>query len=216
MGLVMLDRANDLLERANKLDDAVANLQVFRSLLEDLDARTANYLPPLKISRQQKQAIRAVRAAILRSAIALSIAILDFKRSDRASLGQITELLKDTPLTEFFLKARGQAGSVDDAMREKLQEVCDRYHQIYTSQSFLRVKQLRNAEIGHLLMQKEPTPTGEHSDVFAITDEIERQVITLHEGLGMTPPRFIELKTQTVEQAKLFWDTYFTGVTVIR
>jgi hypothetical protein len=86
----MLDRANDLLERADKLDDAVSNLQAFRSLLEDLNARTPIDLPP-----PQVRAIGMVRAAILRSAIALVVAILDSKGSDRVSLGQIADLLED-------------------------------------------------------------------------------------------------------------------------
>ncbi len=65
-------------------------------------------------------------------------------------------------------------------------------------------------------MRKEPAPTSQHSDVFSITDEIERQVIMLHEGLGMLLPEFIALKKQAVEQAKLFWDTYFAGVAALR
>jgi hypothetical protein len=62
--LVQLDRAraNALLERAAKLDDAVGNLQAFRSLLENLNARTPVDLPP-----PQLHAIEMVRAGILRS-----------------------------------------------------------------------------------------------------------------------------------------------------
>ena len=151
-----------------------------------------------------------MRAAILRSAIALAVAILDSKGRDRASLGQITELLKDTTLVEFFLKSRGQGGAAN-AMRKKLQEVCNCYQKLYSEQPFQRVQQLRHDEIGHLLKREQPTPTSQHPDVFAITDEIERQVVMLHEGLGMQSPQFVPLKKQAVEQAKLFWDTYFAG-----
>jgi hypothetical protein len=210
----MLDRATDLLERADKLDQAVSELQVFRSLLEDLDARTPIHLPPLELSRQQVEVIHAVRAAILRTAIALAVAILDSKGRDRASFGQIAELLKDTKLIEFFLEKRGHNNIAKAAMSKKLQEACDRYHQIYTGQPFQRVQQLRHDEIAHLLNREQPTPTSQHSDVVAIIDEIEDQVITLLKGLGMSP-HFITLKEQAVEEAKLCWDTYFAGVAAL-
>jgi hypothetical protein len=211
---VMLDRANDLLERTNKLDDAVCDLQAFRSLLEDLNARSAPHLPPLELSRQQTAAVVAVRAAILRAAIALAVAMLDSRGRDRFSLGQIVELLKDTRLVEFFLNNRGHHGTAN-AMSEKLQKVCNAYKQTYTGQRFQRVQQLRHDRIGHLLMRVQPTPTSDHFDVFAIIDEIEGQVITLHEGLGMLPPNFNSLKKHAVQQAKLFWDSYFAGVAAL-
>ena len=198
----MLDRANDLLDRVGKLDDAVTNLQAFRSLVEDLNARID--LPPLGVDP-----IRMVQASILRSTIALIVAILDSKGRDRASLGQIVELLKDRTLVEFFLKEHGQSGT--DAMSRKLCELCNDYHQIYTAQSFRWVQQLRNVEIGHLLMVA-PIPTVRYSDVYTLADEIERQVIALYEGLGMaSPPNFIASTMQAVEHAKLFWQTYFAG-----
>lgn len=63
----MLDRSNEVLERANKLDDALSNLQAFQSLLEDLNGRTSVDLRPLELPQQQVQAIEMMRAAILRS-----------------------------------------------------------------------------------------------------------------------------------------------------
>jgi hypothetical protein len=58
---ITLDHANDVLERADKLDDAVSNLRAFRSLLEDLNARTSIDLPPLDLPPQQVRAIEMVR-----------------------------------------------------------------------------------------------------------------------------------------------------------
>jgi hypothetical protein len=202
MGSSMLDRANDLLDRVSKLDDAVTNLQEFRSLLEVLNARID--LPPLTVDP-----VRMIQAGILRSAIALIVAILDSRGSDRASLGQIVALLKDNKLVEFFLKKYGQGSN--DTMNKKLVEVCNRYNQICIAQSFQWVKQLRNVEIGHILMAA-PIPTIRLSDVYILADEIEQQVITLYEGLGIaSPPNFSTEKRQTIEHANLFWNTYFLG-----
>ena len=162
----MLDRANDLLERADKLDDAVSNLQAFRSLLDDLNARTPIDLPP-----PQVQAVGMVRAAILRSAIALVVAILDSKGSDRVSLGQIADLLKDQAFVQFLAKKLNEGrGAIVD--REKLHAVGYLHQRIYATAKFSRVKQLRHDEIGHLLMRKSVTPTVQYEDVFALADAI--------------------------------------------
>lgn len=204
--LAMLDRANDLLERADKLDDAVSNLQAFRSLLKDLNART-----PIDLPSPQVQAIGMVRAAILRSAIALVVAMLDSKGSDRVSLGQIAELLKDQTFVQFLEKTlhEGRGAIIDP---QKLQAVSDLHQRIYATARFSWVKQLRHDEIGHLLKRKASTPTVQYSDVFALADVIERLVILLHESLGIRPPRFTTVKSQTVDHAKLFWNTYLAGV----
>jgi hypothetical protein len=34
----------------------------------------------------------------------------------------------------------------------------------------------------------------------------------LYQGFGITRPHFVNLREQTVERAKLFWQTYLTGV----
>ena len=68
----VVDRGNDVLERAALLDDAVSDLHAFRSLLEELNNQPTVELPP-----EQVRAITVVRAATLRSAIGLAMAILD-------------------------------------------------------------------------------------------------------------------------------------------
>lgn len=206
----MLDRANDLLEATDKLDDAVANLQAFRCLLEGLNART-----PIDLPQAQVHAVGMVRAGILRSAIALVVAILNSKGRDRASLGQISEALKDHTFVQFLETTlyKGRGAVVD---RKKLQDLCDCYHKISVAQQFGWVKQLRHDEIGHLLMRRTRSQKVEYSDTFALIDQIEGQVIMLHEGLGINSPRFLRQSKKTAEKAALFWNTYFAGVGVSR
>jgi hypothetical protein len=196
----MLDRANDLIGRASKLDDAVTNMQAFRGLLEELDRRCPiPYSPHL-------DAIRMVRAASLRSAIGLATAILDRKRTDRASLGQVVELLEDPALGDFIMEKRGPCGM------SKLAELCDQYAKVVASDTFTRVSRLRHGEIGHLLIRDEDAPATEHSDIFELVDEAERLVILLHEGLAMLKPNFVNARCKTDANAKLFWDTYLAGI----
>lgn len=203
----MLDRANDLIERAGKLDDAFANLHAFRSLLQDLADRCPLRLPP-----EHSAAIEMVRAAVLRSAIAQLAAMLDSRRSDRASLGQITEILKDAALIEFIIAKRGGDAAKAAKMRERLENVGRRYNEIFKGEQFNRVQQLRHDEIGHLLLRDDPTPTVEYADIFALADEVEQQIRKLFEGLGLCEPAFLSWKDKLTERSKLFWDTHLHGI----
>src|SRR5262249_19275069 len=150
------------------------------------------------------QAIAIIRAGLLRSAIALVVAILDSKGRDRASLGQISEILKDKTFVKFLANTlyKGRGAVVDE---QKLQDLCDRHHQIYTSPQFKRVRQLRHDEIGHILIRETPTETVEYADTFALADQIEQQVIMLHGGLGILAPNFIGERKNTDARATMFW-----------
>jgi hypothetical protein len=156
-----------------------------------------------------------VRAGILRSTIALVVAILDSKGRDRASLGQISEALKDHTFVQFLETNlyKGRGAIVD---RKILQDLCDCFHKISTAQQFGWAKRLRHNEIGHLLLSRTPSQEVEYSDIFALVDEVERQVIMLHEGLGIDGPQFVDQRKKTAEKAALFWNTYFAGVGVSR
>jgi hypothetical protein len=205
----MLNRANDVIARAEKLDLAVGQLQAFRGLVEDLDARCPISLPLL-----QKRLIEMVRSAILRSAIALATAVFDSKGRNRAGFGQVVELLNDTALVEFFLEKRGQDGRAD-MMRARLGEVCAGYLQVVAGATFQRVKRLRDDEIGHLLVRDQLGPPSEHSDIFELADEAQRLVVALHEGLGVPgAPHFITMSNDQPKPGDgLFWGTYLAGAT---
>jgi hypothetical protein len=205
----MLDRANDLIERAGRLKVAVANLQAFCGFVYELDRRC-----PIPDS-PHLGAIRTVRAACLRSAIALVVAILDSKGSDRASLGQIIKLLADTALKEFFVEKRGQGGRAA-SMHSKLTDLTGRYARIIDVDRFKHVAQLRHDEIGHLLMPGEDTPASEHVDVFLLADEVEQLVLLLHAGLGMSPPHFVETRHAAYVNASMFWDIYLAAISAVK
>ena len=202
----MLKKANDLIDRADKLDGALANLHAFRSLVEELDRRC-----PIPFSPHLGP-IRTVLAASLLSTIALIIAILDSKGGDRASIGQVIKLLGDARLENYFLEKRGQ-GCRAAVMRSKLSEMRDQYSKVTDSDSFRRVVQLRHDEIGHLLLRDEETPASEHADVFWLADEAERLVLLLYEGLAMPlEPHFVVMRRETDANAKLFWETYLAAI----
>ena len=202
----MRDRVNDVIERAGILDEAVGQLRAFQGLLEDLNARC-----PLELDMLHIRLIEMVRSAILRSAIALVIAVLDSKRRDRAAIGEILSRLNDKELVEFLIEKRGQGGK-GDVMRARLAELRRLYDKIIAEDAFGRVKGLRHNAIAHLLVLE--TETTDYSDVFALADQAEKLVRTLYEGLGMPdPPRFIAaLKDQPKPGEGLFWSTYLAGV----
>lgn len=204
----MLARANDVLNHIINLDDAVAELYAYRSMLENLNSRGAIKLPHLHV-----KAMRVVRAGILRSMISLALAILDQpdrRRGNRASLGQIIELLKDRGLADFLTKPNAKRSARPD--RQVLSDACSRYGQLYLSEMFKKMRHLRHHSIAHLLVTDGSSPQDvDYSDIFTVADEIEKCLSGLYRGAGMGEPPFIKLKKTSTEQAKLFWDTYLRG-----
>lgn len=204
----VIDRANDVLERADLLDDAVAELHGYRSLLEDLNRRSPVNAPP-----EHVRAIRLVRAAILRSAIGLAVAILDAtdRRGNRASFGHIFSLLKDTAVADILFSPNPKRDA--KPIRQRLGEAQVRYNNISAGPLLQRIRDLRHNQIAHLLVRDEPIASVEYTDIFALTDEIEMLLTTLYEGFGKGLAHFVGLKARTTGQAKLFWQTYFAGMT---
>ena len=205
----MLVRANDVLERAMKLDDAVAELRQHRSMLEDLSAR-----PPIKLARPHVLALAVVRACILRSTIVLAVAILDLpdrRRKNRASLGQIFDLLMDQALADVLAAPNAKRYATPNA--QKLAEARTVYDRLLAGETAARAHLLRHS-IAHLLAQAESSelPNVEYSDVFMLVDKIEQCFTLLYQGLGIRLARFVGLKELAAEQARLFWETYLRGV----
>jgi hypothetical protein len=194
-------RANEILERVRRLDDAVAQLCFYRNLLEDLNSRLPIHLPA-----DHFYAVCDVRAAVLRSAIGLSVAVLDStdSRGNRASVGHIVQLLKDQHVVDYL--------SENDLNRkQKLNDAKVHYDRVFREPLVKRVQGLRHNEIAHLLIRKIPDLPVEYTDVFTLADQVETLVLTLHEGVGWVP-HFVESKNKATERAMLFWQAYFAGV----
>src|ERR1700682_5610991 len=87
---VLLERANEVLDRLFALDEAVANARAFRATLEVLYGRDLSVVNEPHIA-----AIAIVRAGTLRAMIGMIMACLDRsdRRGNRASVGQILDML---------------------------------------------------------------------------------------------------------------------------
>jgi hypothetical protein len=109
----LLGRANDVLERLFALDEAVANAGAFRTILEELHRRDLGAVREPHIS-----AIGMVRAAILRAAIGEIMVCLDPSdyRRNRASVGQILDLLEDNTLAAVFPANAHAAAAASSAL----------------------------------------------------------------------------------------------------
>ena len=202
-GSSVSDRANKVIERACALDEAVINLHAFRSLLDDLSSRSPLVLPP-----EQLRAVEMVRAAILRSAIGLAVAILDPAREDRASLGQILKFLEDEAVSDRLTKPDPGRGA--KPLAHKLAELRNRYTEVCSGQLLKRVRKLRHT-VAHLLVSSEANDPVEYTEIFAIADEIREQVTMLFRAIGLRTPHFVTYET-TAARAKLFLETYLAGV----
>jgi hypothetical protein len=204
----LIDRANEVLERLFALDDAIANVCAFRVLLEDLHGRDLSVVKEPHVSARTM-----VRAGILRSAIGAVMACLDPKdwRGNRASVGQILDMLKDAKLVATF----PESGTSKDVGIAALQQVTREYESLVEGDLFERGRRFRNDALAHLLIPDEPTPIVTYDIIFALHDAAERMVIGLYQVCDRGKARFPDHHATLVRHAKIFWDTYFAGMAIV-
>lgn len=202
----LVGRANDVIESAQLLDEAAANMLAFRLLLEELRKRG-----DLPIEGEQGEIIRSLRASLLRSTISSVTAILDTgdSRGNRASVGYIATELKDDALINLLASHTYHKPHAPD--RTKLAELAKRYSGIDAELSS-KVRLLRNNTIAHLLRPTKRAPEVQYDDIFALCDEAEVLVSLVLDGIGFGGPRFTDIRPTLADRARMFWDTYSAGI----
>ena len=185
--------AKKVLVRLTALDLAMRNLGAFCALLKDLNARLVDDEPV--VEEPHAYAIRMVRAGILRAAIGTVVACLDpadQKRGNRASVGEIFCLLKDVAALQ--------------GMRE--------FHQsLRKDPRFERVKRLRD-DVAHNLLREDIETPVEYEDLYKLAESAEQIVGELYSACGRGTPEFLDYRGPTAKHAKIFWDTYFFGMSL--
>lgn len=200
-----IDHANEIIDRLIALDEAVAMGRAFRALLEDLNARDL-----FVVAGPHVAAITMVRAAILRSAIGSVMACLDpqDRRANRASAGQILDMLDDADLAVLYRSP----GPAQDAASAALQQAKTGYDTLVAGDLFQHGRRLRNEAIAHLLIADTPIPTVEYQAIYQLHDAAERLVVSLYQIIGRGQPEFPDKEAELKEHSKVFWDTYFAGM----
>jgi hypothetical protein len=126
----------------------MTNVEAFWALLKDLRARDLSV-----VKAPHVLAIRMVRAGILRAAVGTIMACLDPPdprgRGNRASVGQILDALKDPTLADLFA-TDGQGSTT------ALQQARESYEGVRKSDSFDRVRRLRDKAVAHTLNTPAP------------------------------------------------------------
>jgi hypothetical protein len=201
----LIDPANEVIDRLFALDDAITNARAFRALLEDLHGRDLS-----AVKEPHVTAITMVRAGILRSAIGTIMASLDIqdRRGNRASVGQIIEMLKDEKLIAVF----PEPGTPKESGTTALQRATYDYEALIKGDLFERGRRLRNDQIAHVLIPDEPTPDVTYETIFALHDAAERLVTDLYQVCDRGKPRYLDHLASLTEHARVFWDTYFAGM----
>src|ERR1700733_14165379 len=123
----LVARANEVMDRLFALNEAMESADAFCAYIKELNARDVlvkQYLvKPSDVGARHVLSIRWVHAGILRAAIGTITARLDpedSRRGNRASVGQIIQLLKDKTLVDLIAGA-GQGSTV------ALQQARERY-----------------------------------------------------------------------------------------
>jgi hypothetical protein len=201
----LIDRANDVIGRLFALDEAVSNARAFVALLEDLRGRDLS-----RVREPHIAAIHVTRAGILRGAIGAVMACLDPSdwRGNRASVGQILDLLKEERLAAVF-PARGNPPHSGAAV---LPKVVREYGTLLRSELYDSVRRLRNDVIVHLLIRSERTPTVEYEKIDHLLTAAELLVTDLYRVCDRGNPQYPDFRRGFIENAKVFWDTYWRGM----
>lgn len=175
-------------------------------MLEDLHARDLTIVKEPHVG-----AIKKVRAGILRALVGTVMACLDpsDRRGNRASVGQILDMLNDPELVAVFR----EPGGISAAPQGKaLDHVRGDYNTVTRGDLFDRGKRLRNEGIAHILMTSTPTPIVPYETIYALQGEPERLVTALYRMCDRGKPQFDEHRPTFEASAKVFWDTYFQGM----
>ena len=155
----LVERANEVIDRLFALNEAMESADAFCAYLKELSARDVlvkQYLvKPPDVGASHVLSIRWVHAGILRGAVGTITACLDpedSRRGNRASVGQIIQLLKDKTLVDLFAGA-GQGSTV------ALQQARERYEALLKDDLFDRAKRLRNDVVARTTwIPDTPTP----------------------------------------------------------
>jgi hypothetical protein len=208
----VIERAKkEVLDPLSDLDGAMTNVEAFWALLKDLRGRDLSL-----VKAPHVLAIAMVRAGILRAAVGTIMACLeryDRRRRNRASVGQILYALNDPTLADFFATA-GQGPTT------ALQQARASYKDLCNSDSFDRMTRLRNKAVAHTL--NTPTPEVDDEAIYELCDGAEQIVTDLFAAcgplaediIGERPvrPSFLHYRDTMAKHAKIFWDTYFSGM----
>jgi hypothetical protein len=202
----VLEKANDIIERVIALDAAVSNARAFRALLEDLHSRNIEAVREPHVS-----AIGMVRAGILRSLILSVTACLDpedKRRGNRASAGQILDMLEDDAVVRRFPASHEPLEPGLVALERARKE----YRMLREGRLLQHARNLRNGAIAHLLVSEKPSDDVSYETLYELHDVAERLVVDLSQVCYRGAPSFPDLRASLAGNAKVFWDTYFKGI----
>jgi len=130
------------------------------------------------------------------------------RRGNRASVGQILDLLQNSTLAAVF---PDNAKAAADAA-EALASVHTDFEALRQDKLFQDGRALRNDAIAHILIPDEPTPTVVYDTFYKLHDAAEKLVIGLYVACARGRPQFIGHEERLRRLATTFWDTYFAGM----
>ena len=193
--------ANEIMKRLDALDITITNARGFRALLEDLHGRDLSGVKDPHIS-----AIHMVRAGVLRAAIGTVMAAVDKRGTDRASIGQIVHMLDGLDLSVIAYRWPDPAFGPAE-----LQCAKDDWAALVASSDFQACKDFRDGVVGHTLVLALPKVPNEA--YFRVHDAAENIIRRFYRMCGYGKPSFPDHQPNLIATAKVFWDTYFKGMT---
>lgn len=78
---------------------------------------------------------------------------------------------------------------------------------------FERVKRLPH-DVAHNLVREDVQTPVEYEDLYKLAESAEQIVVELYSACGRGTPEFLDYRGPTAKHAKIFWDTYFFGMSL--
>jgi hypothetical protein len=106
-----------------------------------------------------------------------------------------------------------RSGKTSEEVIAQIGRAGEQYQELLTSNSFTRVRRLRDKSVSHLLTSLKPAEVT-YEMIYELQKRAEQLAVDLFEVCARPSqkPNFLSKKPTLVKGAKDFWDTYFAAM----
>ncbi len=162
----------------------------------------------MEIVERDAEAITAVRAGAITSALVSLIACLDVKgqKNDRASVGGLIHRLKTKKYRDYFSQYHSDYAEYD----QTVQALEDAFTTCLLSKAFSAAKKLRNNDVAHILDKETEEVTYEYLD--SVFHSVRDMCDLAFTALGCARPQNKSYEANHEATADWFIKTYVKGM----
>jgi hypothetical protein len=201
-----VDNFNKLVRPFELLDRNIISASCHMHIYKRINA----LLNQRQVVGKDADAMTAVRAGAITSALVSLIACLDMKgqkKTDRASVGGLIHRLKTDEYRDYFSQYHGGYAAYDQAV----QTLEGAFTTCLSSDAFSAAKQLRNNEVAHILVSDD-TPRVTYECLDSVSLDVRKICDLAFTALGCGEPTNKSYEANHEATADWFINTYVKGM----